>query len=88
MLCPAELGDLQFDREQAEVFAIEIQIAAVEIPVFRARHGFLLVCWKRFGSKNSSLLEVCKGVAAELAVKVTLPYDLGFYLAQPSRASL
>jgi hypothetical protein len=27
----------------------------------------LAVCWKWFGSKNSSLLEVCKGVAAELA---------------------
>ena len=27
----------------------------------------LAACWKWFGSKNSSLFKVCKGVAAELA---------------------
>ena len=43
MLCSAELGDLQFYWEQAQVFAIEIQIAAVETLVFRACYSFLLL---------------------------------------------
>jgi hypothetical protein len=58
-LCPAELGDLQFDREQANVFAVEIQIAAVKTPVFRARYGFLLLA--KVVSDTSRLM--CSGTS-------------------------
>ncbi len=43
VLCPTELGNLRFDREQAKVFAIEIQIATVKAPIFRAHYGCLLL---------------------------------------------
>ena len=58
-LCPAELGDLQFDREYAQVFAVEIQIAAVETPVFRARYGCLLLA--KVVSNTSRLM--CSGAS-------------------------
>jgi len=58
MLCAAELGDFQLDREQANVFAVEIQIAAVKTPVFRARYGFLLLA--KVVSDTSRLM--CSGI--------------------------
>ena len=59
MLCPAELGDLQIDWEQAKVFAIEIQIAAVETLVFRACYGCLLLA--KVVSDTSRLM--CSGAS-------------------------
>jgi hypothetical protein len=59
VLCPTELGNLQFDREPAKVFAIEIQIAAAETPVFCARHSILLLA--KVVSDTSRLM--CSGAS-------------------------